>query len=84
MSCVILLQWLLAPLSQLAGYQIFTFHILTDAVAQFFYKLNSLFLAPNDCFFDKFHENCLRETEISTSFSFLFDSSRGKTIQIVI
>ena len=66
-SSVILLQWLLAPLSRLVGYQIFMVHSLTDTVAQFLYKLNSLFVAPHACFFDKFDENCPRKSELSVS-----------------
>ena len=65
-NSVIFLQWFLVPLSQLVGYQIFMFHFLADVVAQFVYKLNSSFVAPNDCYFDKFDENRLRESEMST------------------
>ena len=43
------------------------FHILTDAVAQFLYKLNSSFVAPNDCFFDKFDENYKAKTMPKTT-----------------
>ena len=60
------------------------FHFLTAAVAQFLYKLNSSFVAPNDCFFDKFDENCPRESEISTSKRRRFPRTRERVVAVFI
>ena len=64
------------------------FHFLADAVAQFLNKLNSSFVSPSDCYFDKFEENRLREVKSRhqnvDDFHVPIGSSRGTTIQIVV